>query len=186
MSVERDYKFRDWILRISDAKFKGAKRIVAEDLAISEATDADYNDIVFDATLANEWVASLNANKLVAHITLRAAGGTKPLYVAGHEVHELFGVPVSTMVNTGLVSRPIVQFTEILGDADWSNSKNIKDIPVTVETDGGIITLRTNVGEPSEKLCLSTSYVWCSERQPIQNKYPDFVRWVTDRNYQWY
>ena len=93
--------------------------IIAEDLAASES-DFDYNDCVATATLANEWVARLNANKLVAHITLLAAGGTMPLYIAGKEVHELFGVPVSTMVNTGLVSKPAVNFSVILGEADWS------------------------------------------------------------------
>lgn len=110
-----------------------------------------------------------------------------PLYVAGREVHELFGVDVKTMVNTGLVSRPYVQFTAILGDADWSNSKNIKDIPVTVDTENGTIILQSNVGEPAEKLCVDNDYVWCAERQPIKEKYPDFTRWVADRSYtNWY
>lgn len=186
MDVERDWRFSDWILRISPATFKNAKMIIAEDLAASES-DFDYNDVVFTATLANEWVGSLNANKLVAHITLLAAGGTIPLTVAGREVHELFGVPVSTMVNTGLVTKPNVQFTAIIGDADWSGQKNIKDIPVIVKTDNGVIELTSNVGEPSEKLCVDVDYEWCAERQPIQNKYPDFQRWVSDRTYQnWY
>ena len=185
MDVERDWKFSDWILRISPAEFKSAKRIIAEDLGTAES-DFDYNDVVLDATLANEWIGRLNANKLVAHITLRAAGATLPLYVAGQEVHELFDVPVSTMVNTESVSRPAVQFTAILGDADWSGQKNIKDIPIVVETSKGTITLGSNVGEPSEKLCVGTDYEWCTERQPIQNKYPDFRRWITDKDANWY
>ena len=54
-------------------------RVFCEDLGgnYSNREDFDYNDVVFDATLANEWLASENANKLVAHITLRAAGGVK-------------------------------------------------------------------------------------------------------------
>ena len=184
--VDRDHRFSDWILRISPAEFKNSKMIIAEDLGTAHS-DYDYNDIVATATLANEWIGDLNANKLVAHITLKAAGGTLPLYIAGREVHELFGVPVNTMVNTGIVSRPYVQFTAILGDADWSGSKSIKDIPIVVETPNGNITLQSNVGEPSEKLCVDPGYVWCSERQPIQDKYPDFSRWVADRSYQnWY
>ena len=185
MDVERNWIFNDWILRISPATFKAAKMIIAEDLGTAES-DYDYNDCAFDATLSNEWVSNLNANKLVAHITLKAAGGTLPLYIAGREVHELFGVPVSTMVNTGIVSRPYVQFTAIIGDADWSNTKNIKDIPIVVETTNGTITLQSNVGEPSEKLCVDADYVWCAERQPIQNKYPNFTRWITDKNIQWW
>jgi hypothetical protein len=185
MGVDRNYNYEDWIVRISPATFKAAKRIIAEDLAADES-DFDYNDVVFDATLANEWLASENANKLVAHITLRAAGGTMPLYVADKEVHELFGVDTGTMVNTGRVSRPYVQFTAIIGEPDWNSTKSIKDITVRVLTNNGEITLQSNKGEASEKLCVDNTYVWCSERQPIQNKYPDFVRFVSDRNVKWY
>lgn len=186
MGVDRNYNYEDWIVRISPATFKAAKRIIAEDLAADEGSDFDYNDVVFDTTLANEWLASENANKLVAHITLRAAGGTMPLYVADKEVHELFGVDTGTMVNTGRVSRPYVQFTAIIGEPDWSNTKTIKDIPIKVVTNNGEIFLQSNKGEASEKLCVDKSYVWCSERQPIQDKYPEFPRYVTDRNVQWY
>lgn len=186
MGVDRNYNYEDWIVRISPATFKAAKRIIAEDLAADEGSDFDYNDVVFDATLANERISSLNADKLVAHITLRAAGGTMPLYVADKEVHELFGVDTGTMVNTGRVSRPYVQFTAIIGEPDWSNTKTIKDIPIKVVTNNGEIFLQSNKGEASEKLCVDKSYVWCSERQPIQDKYPEFPRYVTDRNVQWY
>jgi len=186
MDVERNWVFNDWIVRISPATFKNAKRIIAEDLASSSGSDFDYNDVVFDATLANEWIPSMNDNKLVAHITLRAAGGTMPLYVADREVHELFGIDTRIMVNTGQYSLPCVQFTAILGDADWNNTKTIKDIPVKVVTYNGTITLESNKGEASEKLCVDKTYEWCLEREPIQEKYPDFVRYVSDRNVQWY
>ena len=190
MDVERNWVFNDWIVRISPAQFKGAKRIVAEDLAAS-VSDFDYNDVVFDATITKEQIPSMNwALKYVAHITVRAAGGTKPLFVGSSEVHQLFGVETKTMVNTenGTVTKPIASFTEILGDANWDNTMaySIKDIPVTVLTENGMITLESNVGQASEKLCVSTSYKWCKEREPIQEKYPDFKRYVTDRNIQWY
>ena len=190
MDVERNWKFNDWIVRISPAEFKAAKRIVAEDLAAS-VSDFDYNDVVFDATITKEQIPSMNwALKYVAHITVRAAGGTKPLFVGSREVHQLFGVDTKTMVNTenGTVSRPVASFTEILGDANWDNvmAFNIKDIPVTVMTENGLITLESNVGQASEKLCVSTAYQWCDEREPIQEKYPDFKRYVTDKNIQWY
>jgi hypothetical protein len=109
-----------------------------------------------------------------------------PLYVADREVHELFGIDTGIMVNTGQYSLPCVQFTAILGDADWNNTKTIKDIPVKVVTYNGIITLESNRGEASEKLCVDKAYEWCLEREPIQEKYPDFVRYVSDRNVQWY
>ena len=190
MDVERNWKFNDWIVRISPAEFKGAKRIVAEDLAAS-VSDFDYNDVVFDATITKEQIPSMNyALKYVAHITVRAAGGTKPLFVGSREVHQLFGVATEQMVNTrrGTFGRPVVSFTEILGDANWDNvmAFNINDIPVTVIADNGTITLESNVGQASEKLCVNTTYEWCDERVPIQEKYPNFKRYVTDRNIKWY
>ena len=191
MDVERNWKFNDWIVRISPAEFKAAKRIVAEDLAAS-VSDFDYNDVVFDATITKEQIPSMNwALKYVAHIIVRAAGGTKPLFVGSREVHQLFGVDTKKMVNTNAsdgVKKPVVLFTEILGDANWDNvmAFNIKDIPVTVMTENGLITLESNVGQASEKLCVSTAYQWCDERKPIQEKYPDFKRYVTDKNIQWY
>lgn len=185
MGVDRNYNYTDWIVRVSPAEFKAAKRIVAEDLAAS-VSDFDYNDVVFDATITKEQIPSMNwAHKYVAHITIRAAGGTKPLFVGCREVHQLFGVETKTMVNTKPDEHekyPVVSFTEILGDANW----DIKDIPVTVMTENGLIKLESNVGEPSEKLCVSTAYQWCDEREPIQEKYPDFKRYVTDKNIQWY
>ena len=190
MGVDRNYNYEDWIVRISPATFKAAKRIIAEDLAANES-DFDYNDVVFDATITKEQIPSMNyALKYVAHVTLRAAGGTMPLYIGSKEVHALFGVDTGTMVNTdnGTVTKPIVQFTEILGDANYDNvmAYSIKDILVKVLTNNGEITLESNVGKPSEKLCVSTSYIWCKEREPIQEKYPDFKRYVTDRTVTWY
>ena len=190
MDVERDWIFNDWIVRISPAEFKGAKRIVAEDLAANES-DFDYNDVVFDATITKEQIPSMNyALKYVAHVTLRAAGGTMPLYIGNKEVHALFGVDTGTMVNTenGTAKKPVASFTQILGDANHDNvmAYSIKDIPVKVLTNNGEITLESNVGQASEKLCVSTSYLWCKEREPIQEKYPKFPRFVTDRTIKWY
>ena len=62
---------------------------MAEDLTISGG-DFDFNDVVFDAVTVNGATV----------VTLQAAGGTMPLYIEDNEVHELFGVSQSTMVNT--------------------------------------------------------------------------------------
>jgi hypothetical protein len=192
MDVERDWIFDDWIVKISPAMFNmdGAVRIIAEDLGASES-DFDYNDVVFDAKVANVWDGTQNSNRLVAWITVRAAGGTLPLFVAGKEVHELFGVDTKVMVNTnnGTISKSPVSFKADLGPANWniSGTEAVKSIPINVLVkEGGVITLNSNVGEPSEKLCVSTAYQWCDERVPIQEEYPDFKRYVTDKNIQWY
>lgn len=188
MDVERNWVFNDWIVRISPAQFKAARRIIAEDLAADNGTDFDYNDVVFDATLANQWDAKKNSNRLVAHIVLRAAGGTMPLYVAGNEVHGLFGVDTGVMVNTnnGTVNRPVVSFVADIGEADWSGTKTLRDIPIKVIGKNGEITLDTETGQASEKICVETRYVWCDEREPIYTRYTLFPEWVKDRSVSWY
>ena len=187
MDVDRDWVFNDWIVKISPAKYnmEGAVRILAEDLSADEGSDFDYNDVVFDVKVQNEWFGDLNANKLVAYITLRAAGGTMPLYIGGKEngkeVHALFGVNTSTMVNTnnGSVSKDPVSFSIILGDAVWGDY-NVGNIPVVVDGKKGTITLNTEIGKASEKLCVNTSFLWCDEREPIDQKYPSFKNWVRE------
>jgi len=190
--VDRDWVFTDWIVRISPAEFKNSHRIIAEDLSADDVrSDFDYNDVVFDVALSNDYIADLG-NKLVAHCTLQAAGGTMPLYIGGKEngkeVHALFGVPTSVMVNTnnGTASKAPVQFTIILGDADWSNSYNVGNIPVVVDGKAGTLTLKSEVGKAPEKICVGTDYKWCDERQPVDEKYPNFVNWVSNENFNWY
>ena len=84
-----DGDYSDWIVRIVPAKYIKAQRIMAEDLTVSGG-DFDFNDVVFDAVTVNGATV----------VTLQAAGGTMPLYIEDNEVHELFGVSQSTMVNT--------------------------------------------------------------------------------------
>lgn len=190
MDVNRDWIFNDWIVKISPAKFnmEGAVRIIAEDLGRDDGSDFDYNDVVFDAKVANEWVPSKNNNRLVAYITLQAAGGTLELSIAGKEVHNLFGVDSGTMVNTGLVSKPAVSFKVDLGPADWSISgtQAVKSIPVVVFNNNQMITLGVETGQAPEKIAVSTSFKWCKERQPIYEKYPLFSDWVFNKMTAWY
>jgi hypothetical protein len=190
MDVNRDWIFNDWIVKISPAEFNmdGAVRIIAEDLGVA-ISDFDYNDVVFDAKVANIWDGSLNKNVLVAYITIQAAGGTLPLTVAGKEVHELFGVTTSTMVNTnnGTVSKNPISFKAILGDANWNvnGADVVKSIPVLVKTDKGIITLDLETGKAPEKIAVKTTFKWCDERQPINIKYPLFSDWVLNKAVIW-
>ena len=188
MDVDRDWIFDDWIVKISPAKFnmEGATRIIAEDLGKADDSDFDYNDVVFDVKIANEWVGSLNANRMIAYITLRAAGGTLPLTIGGKEVHNLFGVSTGTMVNTrkNTVSKSPVSFKLDIGPADWniSGSQAAKSIPVVVN---GSLTLDVETGKAPEKIAVPTTFEWCSERDPIQTVYPHFSDWVLNKAYKW-
>ena len=189
MDVTRDWIFNDWIVKISPAKFNmnGATRIIAEDLGAS-TSDFDYNDVVFDAKVANEWNGEINQNRLVAYIALQAAGGTLPLTVGGVEVHNKFGVPTSTMVNTGIVSKPTVYFKIDLGAANWdiSGADAVKSIPVIVKNGDNVVTLEVETGLAPEKIAVKPSFVWCKERVPIQTIYTKFPLWVQDKSVVWY
>lgn len=194
MNVDRDWIFNDWIVKISPAKFNmnGAVRIIAEDLGASES-DFDYNDVVFDAKVAIENPAERNyQNTYVAYIVLQAAGGTLPLTVGGKEVHEAFGVPTNTMVNTrrNTVSKEPVSFKTYLGDVDYSNPKSgaelVKLIPVIVKNGNNVIELEVETGRAPEKIAVETRFVWCDEREPIYTRYKSFPNWVRDKSVVWY
>ena len=188
MGVDRNYNYTDWIIRISPVEYNmdGAIRIIAEDLS-SARSDFDYNDVVFDVKIANEWVSELNSNKLVGYFKLQAAGGTLPLLIVNNEVHTLFNVRYDEMINTGIISKQPVYFKTILGDADWSTPGSIiiKNIPVIVRTKFGLIELETETGNAPEKIAVRTDFQWCDERIPIQTVYPKFKDWVKDKSIQW-
>ncbi len=191
-NVERDYVFTDWIVRISPAQFIDAKRIMCEDLIASDLnsvsnSDWDFNDVVFDAYVCNEWLPELSSNKLVAHITLWAAGGTMPLYVCENEVHEMFGVDSKTMINTkaqkyatgaykavdGLA--PVI-FSVVLGDEDWSGTFNYNNIPVVV----GGTPLMAYTGKSTQKIVCSPSVDWADEKVEFKSLYPKFQSYVNN------
>lgn len=193
MDVERDYIYTDWIVRISPAEFLNAQRVMVEDLIGSDlsnvvASDWDFNDAVFDVAINNEWVASRNDNRLVAHITLYAAGGTRNLTIAGKEVHELFGVQTGTMVNTnapnGVDNLAPVQFTADLGPADWSGAKHTAD---EVKVFIGTTELTAVQGKAPQKIVTSTATRWMKEMILITTSYPKFKDYVNSNAPQdWY
>lgn len=187
MDVNRDWVFNDWIVRISPAQYGNAARVACEDLGTTD--DFDFNDVVFDVATnkSDFWDNAGNHNVLnYTIITLQAAGGTLPLYlkVGGveKEVHELFGVETTTMVNTNnmSVSRPIIQFTV---DGTYSP----KDVAVIVKQEGAKeITLKAEEGQVPQKICVQTSFQWCDERQQIGDKYENFPKWVQNKQIVWY
>lgn len=193
MVIDRNYVFNDWIVKIVPATMTNAKMIIAEDLSANNGSDFDYNDVVFTVGFSKKQSSVDWKNHLYAHITLLAAGGTMPLYVGGKangvEVHEAFGVATNTMVNTnnGTVSKSPVQVLLDLGVTDWENTitANPKDIEVYVEGKTNL-TLGTEIGQPSEKLCVDQNFQWCDEREPIETKYTRFPDWVKNRSVKWY
>lgn len=183
MDVDRDYVYTDWIVRISPAEFKNAQRVMVEDLIANnlsqvDKSDWDFNDAVFDVAYSNDWIAAANANKLVAHITLYAAGGTKELFIGGKEVHQLFGVSTKTMVNTNAANNGVnglapVIFTVIMGDADYG-THTADEVPVFV----GTTELKAEQGKAPQKIVTDPDTRWMKERQLITLGYASFANYV--------
>lgn len=151
-------------------------RIIAEDLSASESTDFDFNDVVFDVTFTS------NTSALV---TLQAAGGTLPLTVAGVEVHDMFGVSTSTMVNTlagHKTDYPSVSF-EITG---IDKSKRGRDIEILVLKGDEWCPLEAHQGIPAAKIAVKPTFVWCDEYEAIESRYPLFKDWVQNKDVIWY
>lgn len=165
-------------------------RIIAEDLTVGEYSDFDFNDVVFDVEFDED------RNKTV--ITLQAAGGTLPLTVGwegnddstdgtwkNYEVHYLFGFySTGVMINTGneysLSAAPVTLTLNGL------YNKNANNIPVKVKKNGEWITLTAVRGKVASKICVTTDYEWCDERDDIETVYPAFPQWVKDGVTQWY
>ena len=164
-----DGYYSDWIVRIIPGEKKAVKgdiRVIAEDLSVDEKSDFDFNDVVFDV--------KFNYPEGKTTIILQAAGGTLPLYIAGKEVHGLFGVSETTMVNTGSgVSKAPFTF-----EIEGTYSYNAINIPIEVFKDGGKIALTAERGKVASKIAVGSTYEWCSERQDIEKKYPAFGKYV--------
>ena len=170
-----DGYYSDWIVRVCEATPKLDYRIIAEDLNVEDASDFDFNDVVFDV--------KMNYPNNGEHtIILQAAGGTLPLTVGGREVHDLFGVSTTTMVNTGAgVSKAPVTFTYA------KHITNVNEIPVKVQKNGQWIELEALKGKVASKICVKPIYRWCDERISIDTVYPNFSQWVRgEHNDLWY
>jgi hypothetical protein len=153
----------------------GNIRIIAEELLESGNNDFDFNDAVFDV----EFISNNEAK-----ITLLAAGGTLPMCIGdtNHEIHQLYGVSTSTMVNTGLFTSNPVTFS-ITGNF---NGMAI-NIPIMVKkSNGEWLELSAFPGEPASKIAVTTGYEWSSEHEIITMKYPSFKDWVADPIISWY
>ena len=145
---------------------KANVRVIAEDLSVSDNTDFDFNDVVFDVTF------DYPAGKTT--ITLLAAGGTLPLYVGGQEVHEMFGVSTKTMVNTGAgASKDPVSF-----ELDGTFNYDANGITVSVDKDGETLVITAERGKVASKIAVKPQYEWCTERQDIEEKHPAFGKYV--------
>lgn len=162
-----------------------AIRVICEDLSVTQASDWDFNDAVFDVKLVE--------NNSKVQITLRAAGGTLLLNVAGREVHELFkefnpnadpAITSTSMVSTGStdvrgkytninLNAPVFTIDNNFGTTDVKEIA--KAIPVQVfKLVNGVkdwFDIEWRKGEPSARIGVGTDYNWCDERTDIRDQF---------------
>ena len=170
-------------------------RVIAEDLSTLDGkADFDFNDVVFDVELLSSGMVK---------IYLQAAGGTLPLTVGDpttelqsptmemqkdsqgndmeevmkYEVHRLFKVATTTMVNTnaaGGANRDAVSF-EIANPSSSNDVKEIANaIPIRVYKGGQWIELAKAVPVTgiatitASKLAVDGTFGWCAERVALE------------------
>ena len=177
-------KYDDRVMKIVPAVKNPLKcdiRIIAEDLSASEGSDFDFNDVVFDVKYGYpEW------NKTT--IILQAAGGKLPLCIGvldkDHEVHNLFGVSLNTMVNTEdwTAHKDPVTFTI---DVQYG-SGNINNLPIWVQKGSDWVLLTAPQGKAASKIAVSTDYKWVKELKDISNAYKNFDTYVTNCTPEWW
>ncbi len=173
----------DWIVKVVPAQSTttiptGDIRIIAEDLSASEESDFDFNDIVVDVVYGSP-----------AKLVLQAAGGTLPLRINNNdnlEVHKLFGVNVSDMVNTGSgpSKDPVVIDTNLGFNTSINSAEEAKNLKIEVQKDGQWYELSAPKGEPASKLAVDNTYTWLTERQSIKGTYKLFVDWASQANFK--
>ena len=175
--VHRDLIYNDWIVKIIPGTGVNPPadklRIMAEDLSAKEGTDFDFNDVVIDVEIVDGR----------ANCVLQAAGGTLPLRIGGIdalEVHSMFNVDVTTMVNTGIGERlePVNFAIEGINNA--------ADITLEVYKNGEWMEMEARQGVPAAKIAVNQDVQWCSERESILKRYPDFKNWVQNVDYIWW
>ena len=197
LSTGSDGYYSDWIVTLTKAEKDpepdpSVVRIIAEDLSASDATDFDFNDVVFDVTF--------NADGSVGTVQLVAAGGVYPLTVAGREVHAEFGHTETDsngyfkMINTHSATGGVDGATAAPFTVN-NPGKNGRDIVIKVnkfeiDENGNKVDhwydLEAKRGIPAAKLCVNQTFQYCNERVPITKPYPNFGGWVRGNKYIWW
>jgi hypothetical protein len=204
MDVERDWKFNDWIIKITPAKSiykfpSDPVRVMAEDLGTS-SSDFDYNDVVFDVLFVND------NGDYKANITLQAAGGTLPLYFKygsndAFEVHKKFEVATDVMVNTHAADRglkgvdnkqPVSNIWLDIEDKSYESAEDAVDaLKIVVISGGNTIYLTPkasyeNYSNAPKMIVAPRGTEWVDERVLISKVYSKFVDWISDSTVEWW
>ena len=165
-----------WIIRLVKAEgnpgYKAYGRIMCEDLGSTQASDLDFNDVVFDAYILND--GSIN-------ISILAAGGKlRPVTVAGVEVK------LKQMSNTGYndITDDVQEFTISAAVANEKGWTSLDKIPVEVTNeDGTKIALEAKSdGSAPSKVCTYVGVQWAKEKTKLNDAYSNWTTYVTTTN----
>ena len=235
MDVARDWIYNDWIVRISPATPVGSggstggninqntsstevytkqhvlvhKWVFCEDLgSSSNRRDFDYNDLVFDARIVDEYKIIKNADgtesaysadpthRYYAKLTPLAAGGEYEVWFnqSNQPIHSLF-VPSTAnnvLINTcnssldyatphteGLAAQTIIYTFNSRSQASLSN------INIFVRSSTSTYELTANTGEAPHKICVPPGTRWPYERTDITEAYSGFTSYVENRVDPW-
>lgn len=152
-------------------------RVIAEDLNAQQASDFDFNDVVFDVVKAENDKTTLR---------LIACGGIYKLTVAGVEVHEKFGQQATNglypMINTG-AKADINGLTPVEFDINgtYNTPELINNIEIRVWKPGTGdegIPLTAEKGKAACKILVDDSFDVVPEKQGIGNEYGLFSSYV--------
>ena len=178
---KRDYIYNDWIIKIVPGKGftypVSYPRVIAEDLNAEQASDFDFNDVVFDVVKAEN-------NKTT--LRLIACGGIYKLTVAGVEVHEKFGQKATNglypMINTG-ANADINGLDPVEFDIDgtYNTPELINNIEIRVWKPGtgeDGIPLTAEKGKAACKILVDDSFGVVPEKQGIGDKCGLFSSYV--------
>ena len=174
--------YNDYIIRLVPGKGQPIPnthlyRVIAEDLNAQQASDFDFNDVVFD-------VVKSENNKTT--LRLIACGGIYKLTVAGVEVHEKFGQKATNglypMINTG-ANADINGLDPVEFDIDgtYNTPELINNIEIRVWKPGtgeDGIPLTAEKGKAACKILVDDSFGVVPEKQGIGNEYGLFSSYV--------
>lgn len=172
--------YTDWIVRIVAAKpaSEYVDRVICEDLGTTD--DSDFNDVAFDIRYADGG----------AYFRVVSVGGIYPLYVAGNEVHEMFGAQKKADGTYQILGERTSDEFFVRGVTSAAGI----EVKVTYIDKSGTATaapastfeLKADQGKVPQKICVSPKFQLCAERQNIGDKYPAFKDYVANPNVEWY
>ncbi len=157
-------------------------RVIAEDLTTSDfGKDFDFNDAVFDVI----W----NKTQKKVSIKILAAGGELSMWIGGtaaganrSSVNEYFAlankdknITEKTMINTAPgLHNEYNPYEYELNANEWSGTTIeaiANSIYIRVMKSGEPIILTAEKGKVAAKIAVGADYVWCDERQDVDEKY---------------